>query len=96
MHDLAEHTGRKEVTMRLITTKQLDKVIDSTKLGSLIYINSIGLTPACVDHLKELVSDKVLVPFKEDVEGHYKDIQSVYEGRTILPQCRYVKFGDRK
>lgn len=71
--------------------RALKKNISSLKKGETIYINSIGLTINAIEYLRECIQEKVLLPYREEVEKSYKDVESVMNGKVIFPQMTYIR-----
>lgn len=71
--------------------KTLKKVVKEMKKGETLYINAISLSINAIEQLREYIKLNVLLPDKSEVENLYNDIESVMNGKTILPQMTYIK-----
>ena len=67
--------------------------IEHLEPGEAIYINSINLSPRCIDQLREYVKDGTLTPDISEVEKMIvpDSIEKVMTGEMICPQMNYTK-----
>lgn len=72
-----------------MTNTKFTKTINKMKAGEKIYINAICLNSECIDDLRSFIQSGTLQPIEP--QRFYNDVESVMNGKVILPQMEYKR-----
>lgn len=74
-----------------MTIRSFRKEVREMASGQRFYLNTINVSVAVVDQLRQCIKDGVVEPVREEVEKCYKDVEAVMSGKVIFPQMEYIK-----